>query len=163
MSRYKQIRFSLAILILGSSLILGDGLPVYGQGVDGYQGQSNEQMTTGQWGGEVGADSHGPDRLFFFSSEEHDRYAVDLIRFELAGKLPKEATVTRAVLLLHAEKEGSGNHASAYKVLQQWVDDPASNHGVLLKAHDGGANFHWWADGDKGDHPPRIIIEYNVQ
>jgi len=194
-----------------SAALGADHRLVLQNGLDGYQGQSNEQMTTGQWGGEVGADSHGPDGLFLFSSEEHDRYAVDLIRFELAGKLSKEATVTRAVLLLHAEKEGSGNHASAYKVLQpwvdgktwwnnwghggsdagyvetkpaftarlipqgdtffvvdptliqQWADDPSSNHGVLLKAHDGGANFHWWADGDKGDHPPQLIIEYNVQ
>ena len=42
MSRYKQIRFSLASLVLGSSLILGDGLPVYGQGVDVDGGQSLE-------------------------------------------------------------------------------------------------------------------------
>ena len=197
--------------IPGSETLGADHRLVLQNGVNGYQGQSNEQMTTGQWGGELGADSHGPDSLFLFSSEEHDRYAVDLIRFELADKLPKGATVTRAVLLLHADKEGSGNHASAYKVrqpwvdgktwwnnwghggsdpgyietkpvftarlipkgdtffvvdpilIQQWVDEPSSNHGVLLKAHDGGANFHWWADGDKGDYPPQLIIEYNVQ
>jgi hypothetical protein len=28
-------------------------------GKDGYQGQTNEEMTTGQWGGAAGCDSHG--------------------------------------------------------------------------------------------------------
>lgn len=197
--------------ILGTETLAAEHVLVLQNGVDGYQGQSNEQMTTGQWGGEVGADSHGPDDLFLYANPEQDRYAVDLIRFNLAGSIPEGAKVTRAVLTLHAPKEGGGNVASGYKVLkpwtdgktwwsnwghggrdpgyiaqkpactgrigpsgstpfvvdgalvQAWVNDPASNHGVLLKARDADANFHWWGEGAEDENPPKLLIEYNVE
>ena len=197
--------------IPGSDTLVAQHTVVLQNGADGYEGQSNEQMTTGQWGGEVGADSHGPDGLFLYGNPKQDRYAVDLVRFDLKGRIPEDAKVTRVVLTLHAPKEGGGNMASGFKVLkpwtdgktwwnnwghggrdagyieekpafsgrigpagntpfvvdgavvQEWVDHPRSNHGVLLKAHDADANFHWWATGDKEENPPKLLIEYNVE
>jgi hypothetical protein len=48
-------------------------------------------------------------------------------------------------------------------LVQAWVNDPASNHGVLLKARDADANFHWWGEGAEDENPPKLLIEYNVE
>ena len=48
-------------------------------------------------------------------------------------------------------------------LVQAWVNDPASNHGVLLKARAADANFHWWGEGAEDENPPKLLIEYNVE
>ena len=180
-------------------------------GKDDYDGQSNEQMNTGQWGNK-GNNVPGEDGIFIYGNDETDRYARQLIRFKLEGRLPAGATVRRAVLVIHTSKEAAGGRhiVQGYPVLQPWtdgktwwnnwgrggsdpgyVDDtpvcrekvgdvgnthflldasvvqgwlerPETNHGLLLKNIHGDANFHWWGDGDRQDHPPKLVIGYDL-
>ena len=184
-------------------------------GVDGYQGQTNEEMTTGQWGGAAGCDSHGsvngPDVMFIYADSEASRHARNLIRFDLEGRVPEGATVARAILVIHCNGGINGSSVLAgYKVLKPWTDEatcwmnwgkggdepgyvdpavvfsghiseeqnyyfrvassvvedwlehPETNHGLLMKSIRDSNSFHWGADGDTGDNPPKLIIEYDT-
>ena len=184
-------------------------------GKDGYQGQTNEQMTTGQWGGKLGCDSHGgvngADVIFIYADSAASRYGRDLIRFDLDGRVPKGAKVARAILVIHCHGGVNGSSVLAgYKalkpwtdgktfwknwgkggdepgyidqtaaftghiseerdyyfsvtpsVVQDWLDRPETNHGLLIKAIRDSDAFHWGADGDTGDNPPKFIIEYDT-
>ena len=178
----------------------------------GYNLQTNEQLTTGQWGGDLGYSSHGGDELFLFDNASEDRHARVLVRFDLTDHLPPGATVTRAVLQLYAsyghggfntlegcaalqpwsdgetcwQRWGSGGSEPGFAsqsvalrgkvdgrgshhffldrdLVQTWIDDSPSNHGLLLKTIAGDNNFHWNAHGDQGAHPPRLAIEYKLK
>ena len=184
-------------------------------GVDGYRGQTNEEMTTGQWGGAAGCDSHGsvngPDVMFIYADGAASRHARDLIRFDLEGCVANEAKVARAILVIHCNGGINGTSILAgYKVLKPWTDGttcwmnwgkggdepgyiesaavltgyiaeerdyyfrvassvvedwlerPETNHGLLLKSIRDSNGFHWGADGDTGDEPPKLIIEYDT-
>ena len=185
-------------------------------GMDGYQGQAGEQMTTGQWGRETGHVAHGggtgPDVIFIYADSDASRHARSLIRFDLEGRVPEGARVIRTELVIYCHKGINGNSALAgYKalkpwtdgktywtnwgqggdepgyidetailsgnisevdgnyhfsvspsVVQAWLDRPQTNHGLLLKATRDSNAFHWMADGDTGDNPPKLIIEYNT-
>jgi len=47
-------------------------------------------------------------------------------------------------------------------VLQGWLQQPETNHGLLFKNTQVDANFHWWAHGDQDNHPPKLVIGYDV-
>ena len=180
-------------------------------GTDGYDGQSNDQINTGQWG-DKGNNVPGDDGIFIYGHEEADRYSRVLIRFDLEGRLPAGATVRQADLVLHTSNEaaggtqvvqgypvrqpwtdgktwwnnwGRGGNDPGYvddtpvcrekvgkvgnthfsldpSVVQGWLEQPASNHGLLLKNMDGDVNFHWWAHGDRDEYPPKLVIGYDV-
>jgi hypothetical protein len=181
-------------------------------GKDGYQGQSNDQVVTGHWGDD-GHNRPGEDGIFLFRDDDQTRYSRALFRFDLAGQLPENAQVTRAVLILNSPKQGAGGIAvvKGYRVLkpwtdgktwwnnwghggsdpgyvddavlcsakvgevgntyfvldesgvQNWIDQPDSNHGLILKSDRSDNGFHFWADGDKDANPPKLIIEYDVK
>ena len=183
-------------------------------GKDGYQGQTNEQMTTGQWGGEAGHGSHGgvngTDVIFIYADSAAARHGRDLIRFDLEGRVPKGARVVRAILVIHCtggingssvlagykalkpwtdgktfwnnwgkggdepgyiddtpvlsgdiSEKGNDHFRVATSVVQDWLDRPDTNHGLLLKSIRDSNGFHWGAHGDTGDNPPKFVIEYD--
>jgi hypothetical protein len=180
-------------------------------GINGYDGQSNDQINTGQWGNE-GNLVPGADGIFIYGNGEAKRYSRLLIRFNLEGRLPPGATVRQAALVLHASQEaaggnqlvkgypalqpwtdgktwwknwGSGGTDPGYvdetpacsetvgtvgnshfvldpAVVQGWLDQPGTNHGLLLKNIQDDSGFHWWAHGDKEEHPPQLVIGYNL-
>ncbi len=181
-------------------------------GKDGYQGQSNDQVATGQWGDE-GHNRPGEDGIFLYRDNDKTRYAHSLIRFNLDGQLPEGAGVTRAVLVVNSPKPTAGGVSvvKGYKILkpwvdgktwwnnwgsggtepgyvddavlciekvgavgntffvldelgvQKWIDQPDSNHGLLLKSDRSDNGFHFWADGDTGANPPKLILEYDTK
>ena len=47
-------------------------------------------------------------------------------------------------------------------VVQTWLDRPETNHGLLLRAVRDSNAFHWMADGDSADAPPKLILEYHA-
>ena len=51
----------------------------------------------------------------------------------------------------------------APSVVKDWLDRPETNQGLLLKSIRDSNAFHWGADGDTGDNPPKLIIEYDTQ
>ena len=51
----------------------------------------------------------------------------------------------------------------ASSVVEDWLEHPETNHGLLLKAIRDSNGFHWGADGDIGNEPPKLIIEYDTQ
>ena len=181
-------------------------------GKEGYQGQSNEQMATGQWGDEA-HNKPGDDGIFLYRDDDKDRHARALIRFNLVGQLPEGARVTRAVLVLNSPKPAAGgiNIVKGFKVLtpwtdgktwwnnwgsggsdpgyvddavlcsakvgtigntyfvmdvagvQKWIDQPETNHGLMLKSDRNDDGFHFWADGDTNANPPKLLVEYNME
>jgi hypothetical protein len=48
-------------------------------------------------------------------------------------------------------------------VVQEWLDRSDTNHGLLVKSIRDSDAFHWGADGDTGENPPKLIIEYDSQ
>ena len=61
-----------------------------------------------------------------------------------------------------SEVDGNYHFSVSPSVVQAWLDRPQTNHGLLLKATRDSNAFHWMADGDTGDNPPKLIIEYNT-
>lgn len=183
-------------------------------GLDGYAGQSNEQMTTGQWGSDLGHYSHGgvngTDVIFIYRDSDAARHAHNLIRFDLEKQVPQGANVVRATLVIDCysgingstvltghkalkpwtdgrtfwKNWGNGGNEAGYaediavlestisstreyhfrldpSVVQGWLDDPDANYGLLLKPNRDSNAFHWSAQGDTGDIPPKLVIEYD--
>jgi hypothetical protein len=113
-------------------------------GKDGYQGQTKEQMNTGQWGAE-GHAGPGADGIFLYDNKEEPRYSRELIRFDLEGRLPAGTRVTRAVMVIHSTKPGGSNTAEGYKVLKPWTDGKT-----------------WWNNWGHGGSDPGYIDETAV-
>jgi len=180
-------------------------------GKDDYEGQSNDQVNTGQWGN-PGNMVPGPDDIFIYRNGEAKRHSHALIRFNLEDRLPAGTVVRQATLVTHSPKEGAGGKKEilGYAVLQPWtdgeiwwknwgsggsdpgfigespvfretvgdagnsyfvldamvvqgwLDHPETNHGLLLKSAHDDSGFHWWANGDRDEHPPKMVIEYNL-
>jgi hypothetical protein len=181
-------------------------------GLDGYDGQSNDQINSGHWGN-PGNMIPGGDDIFIYGNEEAKRHSRQLIRFDLNGRLPAGSVVRQAALVLHASKEsaggnhvvqglpalqpwtdgqtwwknwGSGGSDPGYvaetpacseivgdignthfvldaTVVQGWLDRPDTNHGLLFKNVQADAGFHWWAHGDQQEHPPKLVIGYDLE
>ncbi len=189
---------------------VGEHIVTLQNGRDGYEHQTNEVMTSGQWGGHRGHSEHGSDQLFLFDDQSNQRYARVLVRFDLENQVPLGTKVTRAVLQLYAsvgvggfntlegraalkpwedgktwwqqwgrggtdpgyvdtrpalrgKVDGYGSHHFHLDptVVQQWIDQPQTNHGLLLQTLAGDNNFHWFLSGDQSEYPPRLAIEYN--
>ncbi len=120
-------------------------------GKHGYRGQTNEQMTTGQWGRELGCDAHGGDDLFVYDNREKGRFARALLRFDLEGQLPGNARVTRAVLGVYASwSVGGSNVLEGFEALKPWVD--------------GATWWHNWGRGgtDKGMVGDRVLLHGEI-
>ena len=197
---------------LDTSQLAAENVLHFQNGKDGYQGQSNEQMATGQWGDE-GNTRHGDDGIFLYRDDDKTRHARALIRFDLAGQLPEGARVTRAVLVLNSPKPTAGGVSlvKGFNVLtpwtdgetwwnnwgrggtdpgyvddavlcsakvgaagntffvldvagvQEWIDQPETNHGLMLKSDRNDDGFHFWADGDRDANPPKLILEYEAE
>ncbi len=189
---------------------VGEHIVTLQNGKDGYEHQTNEVMTSGQWGGHLGHSEHGSDELFLFDDQPNQRYARVLVRFDLQNQVPLGTKVTRAVLQLYSpvgfggfntlegraarkpwedgktwwqqwgrggtdpgyvdtkpalrgKVDGRGSHHFQLDptVVQQWIDQPQTNHGLLLKTLAGDNNFHWYLSGAQSEYPPRLAIEYN--
>jgi hypothetical protein len=47
--------------------------------------------------------------------------------------------------------------------VQDWLDDPDTNHGLLLASTRDSNASHWSAHGDAGESPPKLIIDYDEE
>ena len=120
---------------------VGQNVLAFQYGKNGYHGQTNEKLTTGQWADELGFDSHGADDLFLFDNKDVPRYARALIRFDLEGQLPKGAKVTRAVLALYSPwGVGGTNVMEGYEAVKPWTDGKT-----------------WWQNWGRGGTEPGFI------
>ena len=110
-------------------------------GMDGYEGQSNDQINTGQWGNK-GNMTPGEDHIFIYGNGEANRYSRELIRFNLEGRLPAGAVVRRAALVTHSPKVSAGGKqvVQGYPVLQPWTDGQT-----------------WWKNWGNGGSDPGYV------
>ena len=60
------------------------------------------------------------------------------------------------------EKIGKYYFRVTTSVVQDWLDRPQKIHGLLLKSIRDSNAFHWIANGDVDNHPPKLVIEYNT-
>ena len=132
--------------IAGVDELSAEHVLILQNGVDGYQGQSNEQLNSGQWGAE-GNRVHGGDGIFIYGNEEGNRHSRLLIRFDLEDWLPPGTVVRQAALVVYAPKEAAGGTkvVQAYPVLQPWTDGNT-----------------WWTNWGNGGSDPGYVDETPV-
>ena len=184
-------------------------------GVDGYAGQVNDQVSAGGWGPDKGyaqpGDLNQPDLIFVckHAPPKQKFTAHTLIRFDLAGRVPASARVVAARMILavdnlaagasttlewyparrpwqdnrtHWTGWGNGGAAEGYlggmfdetfvstasrtievdlpvSLMREWLEDPARNHGVLVKMREPNG-VHLSIKGARSDAPPRLEITY---
>jgi alpha-L-fucosidase len=97
-------------------------------GLDGYEKQSNEQLTAGGWGAGLGYIRHGDvneaDSLFVCKHDRpnHAFTAHSLIRFDLTDRVPDDVTIKWAELVLRRRKDFAAATLEWYEVLKPWRD-----------------------------------------
>jgi hypothetical protein len=145
MKKVCGLTIGFVLLVLVGSAVRADIITLT-QGVNGYTGQTNAEMSSGAWG------TYGyTEAAFLYETAYHsgDQIALntgyysayrqrDLIKFDLAGQLPVGAVITSASLVLTQSKvDYAGGAVKLFNALQPWIQ-PYTTDGVYWTSYGNG-------------------------